>query len=280
MSFDPEAYTDDARKSWQAVAPDYLRLSAELFGPITRDFIDFAGVRPGERILDVACGPGTATLPIARAIGPSGRVVGVDLAFGMLKLAGERAAQSKLAQAEFREMNAEQLDFPDETFDAGVCQLGLMLFARPARAAGELARVVKRGGRVGLLVQGRAEGMQFTSLLMRALVKRAPQLKVPGAPTLYAFAPEGALSGLLKDAGLSSPVERRLSGAFSFASPQAYWDLATRGSGRTGAVLRSLEPAARDEVRREVFAELETLRDGDARVRVPYEVVMARAEKA
>lgn len=280
MGFDASAYTEDSRRNWQAAAPGYERMSSELFGPLTREFLGFIGLKPGERVLDVACGPGTATLPAARAVGPSGRVVGVDLAFGMLKLAGERAAAESLGQAEFREMNAESLDFPDATFDAVLCQLGFMLFARPDAAAREMARVAKPGGRVAVLVQGLAERMQFTSLLMRAMVARAPQLKTPGGPTLYAFAREGALSSALAAAGLPGAVERRLAGVFPFSSPEDYWQTMTRSAGKTGSMLRSLDEAARAAIQADAFAQLERLRDVSGRVLVPYEVVMAKAVKA
>jgi ubiquinone/menaquinone biosynthesis C-methylase UbiE len=274
--FDPDAFTAESKQAWSSVSDRYDRLSAALFPPITKAFLEFAGPRPGQRLLDVACGPGALTEAAAAAVGPTGRAVGVDLSPGMLKLAMGRAVSLNL---EYREMNAESLDFPEAVFDAVVCQLGLMLFARPQAALAEMARVCRRGGVVACLVQGSPERMLFTSLLMRTLVRHAPELKQPGAPTLYAFAAPGVLEGALEGCGLRQVVSTRLAGTFPFASAEAYWTTLTEGGGRSGAMLRSLGEEKQRAVRAETLAEAERFRRG-ARWEIPYEVVMAKGVKA
>lgn len=272
-TFDAGLYTDELKRSWNAAAPHYGRLGADLFPPLTRSFIDFAALKPGQSVLDVACGPGTATELALQAIGAGGKIVGVDLSFEMLKLAG-----SRLGPVDLREMNAEALDFPNETFDAVICQLGLMLFARPETALREMARVSKVGGRVACLVQGTAEKMQFTSLIMKTMLRRAPEIKAEGAPGLYAFGPEGKLESALKQAGLADVRARRLTGAFAFESVEAYWELMTSGAGRTGAMLKTLPEAAREAVKKDVLAGAAAFRR-DGRVEIPFEVVMAHGVK-
>src|SRR6185295_14017163 len=130
---------------------------------------------------------------------------------------------------DLREMDAEELDFPDGTFDAVICQLGLMLFARPEAALGEMTRVVKRGGRISCLVQGDPEKMIFSSLINKTLFRHAPDLKLPGAPNIYAFAGDGVLEWAFRAAELSEIRTARLAGTFPFASPEAYWDTMTSG---------------------------------------------------
>ncbi len=277
MAFDPGLFTEEARRRWNEAAPAYEQLSASLFSPITDAFAEFCRLAPGERVLDVACGPGAATLAAARAVGPAGRVVGVDLSPAMLEAARRRAAAAP-APIEWRAASAEELDMPDASFDAVVCQLGLMLFARPTEALRQMARVVRGGGRVACLVQGLREKMVFTSLVMGVLLRHAPQLKEEGAPTLYAFAKPGMLEAALASAGLVVEASRRLEGTFKFDSPQAYWDLMTAGAGRTGAVLRSLPEAAQRQVRDEVLTQARRYA-ADGGVAIPFEVVMARAAK-
>lgn len=273
MSFDPDAFTAESRKHWTDVALHYERMSAALFAPITEQFARFCAAQDGESVLDLACGPGTLTASLVSAVGPRGRVVGVDLAEGMLE-----RARAAVPGARFVAMNAESLDLPDGGFDLVACQLGLMLFARPERALAEMVRVAAPGGRVACLVQGTREGMKFTSVLMMAMAKRAPQLKTPGAPVLFAFGPEGVLENALAAAGLSDIKGRRLAGTLAFASAQAYWDEMTRSAGRTGVLLRSLDAATQALVKTDVFAELETFRSG-AGLAIPFEVVMARGFK-
>jgi ubiquinone/menaquinone biosynthesis C-methylase UbiE len=276
-SFDHGAFTAHSKHSWSSVSESYDKMSALFFPPITSAFLSFVQLRPGQLVLDVACGPGTLTSAAARAVGPSGRVVGVDLAPGMLKLAMSRAVERNL---EYREMNAEELDLPESLFNVVLCQLGLMLFARPDHALSEMARVVKKGGAVACLVQGSPEKMLFTSLLMKTMVKHAPELKQAGAPNLYAYAPVGILDQALAKAGLWQIVSSRVSGVFSFASPEEYWGVLTDGGGRSGAMLRSLPEDKRAAIRAEVLAQASALRGANGRVEVPYEVVMAKGLKA
>lgn len=272
-AFDPEAYTADSKKNWTAAAPHYARLADDLFRPMAHAFVKFAGVKAGQTVLDVACGPGTATLAAAHAVGKQGRVVGVDLAPGMLKAAGER-----LGTIDLREMNAEAMDLPDATFDVVICQLGLMLFAAPEKAVAEMVRVCLPGGSVACLVQGQADKMVFTSLVMRTLARHAPELKVPGAPTLYSFGDPGALDSALAKAGLQQVASHRIDGVFTFPSAADYWRRMTEGAGRTGAMLRTLPAETQKAVERDVLKSAGGYRRG-GQLELPFEVVMARGRK-
>lgn len=275
-AFDPQSFTAESKRSWSSVSEPYDRMAAELFPPITAAFLDFVHLRPGQLVLDVACGPGTLTEAAARAVGQSGRVVGVDLSPGMLKLAMGRAVERNL---EYREMNAESLDLPDELFNAVLCQLGLMLFARPQAALSEMKRVCKPGGSVACLVQGSADKMLFTSMLMKTMVKHAPELKQPGAPNLYAFAAPGVLEQALEGAGLKQVAASRRAGVFPFASAEAYWAALTEGGGRSGAMLRSLPEETRRAVKDETLS-LAAAHRVDGGLAIPYEVVMAKGVRA
>lgn len=103
--------------------------------------IELAAARPGMRILDLACGPGTLSGRLAAQVAPGGEVVGVDLAAGMIELA--RAAE--IPNARFEIMDIEQLDFAGATFDAAVCGHGLQFATDLRRALREARRVLKAG---------------------------------------------------------------------------------------------------------------------------------------
>lgn len=276
QTFDPETFTEDSKKNWDQAAPHYERISTHYFAPVTKAFVDFAELRPGQSVLDVACGPGTATEAAALKVGPSGSVLGTDLSPEMLKIASSRCRKSAGGSVEFKEMNAEKMDLPDRRFDRVICQLGLMLFAKPKEALKEMARVVKKEGRVCCLVQGTADKMVFTSLLMKTMIKRAPQLKVPGAPSLYDFGSPGILEQALSQAGLSSIASERLTGTFAFSSPKDYWETMTSGAGRTGSMLKSLAPEIRRAVEDDALAKAAGYRAGGG-LEIPYEFVMAKA---
>ena len=172
--------------------------------------------------------------------------------------------------------DAQTLDLPDASFDAVICQLGLMLFAKPHDALAEMRRVAKPGAPVACLAQGRRSAMQFTALVMDAMVARAPHLRAPqGAPTLYAFGPDKILEEAFMKAGLTEIVAKRLNGIFRFKTPEEYWATMTEGAGRTGAMLRSLAPEVQAKVKADVLRRAAKRRVGGF-VEIPYEFTMAR----
>jgi SAM-dependent methyltransferase len=108
------------------------------------------GLREGERLLDVGCGTGEAVLALGDDLGPSGEIVGLDLSERMLRVA-RRTAAAAACRVRFAVGDACALDEPDDSYDAVRSERTLQWLADPARAAAELARVVRRGGRVSLI---------------------------------------------------------------------------------------------------------------------------------
>ncbi len=104
--------------------------------------LDYLKPRPGMRILDLACGPGTLTLPMARALNGGGEVIGVDLAEGMLAVA-RQAAGGRSLPVRFLRMDIENLQFPAATFEAVSCGHGLHFLPNLGRALREVRRVMK-----------------------------------------------------------------------------------------------------------------------------------------
>jgi demethylmenaquinone methyltransferase/2-methoxy-6-polyprenyl-1,4-benzoquinol methylase len=114
---------------------------------------DLALVGPGDRALDVATGTGDLALELARRVAPGGEVVGVDFSDRMLELARAKATTRFAGgtQIRFEQANALELPYPDDRFDAATVGFGARNFADLERGLGELARVVRRGGRVVVL---------------------------------------------------------------------------------------------------------------------------------
>jgi SAM-dependent methyltransferase len=114
-------------------------------------YLDLIRLRAGERVLDVGCGSGVATRDVARRVGPTGRVVGVDPGAGFLEVARELAAGEGLAdRTEFREGRLEALPFPDRSFDVVLAVTVLSHVPGGAGALPELVRVTRPGGRIGV----------------------------------------------------------------------------------------------------------------------------------
>ena len=274
--FDPEAHTAASLEVWNEAAPGYDKLSSALFGPTAEAFVDFAGLRRGSRVLDVACGSGLASRAAARRAGEKGGVLAVDLSPAMLARAASHPAGERAAPIEFRAMNAEKLELGDRSFDAVICQLGLMQFAKPSQALEEMRRVAKPGAPVACLVHGRRTSMLFAALILDAIVERAPRLRAPaGAPTPFRFGPDGVLEEAFALAGLTEIVARRLSGVFRFPSAEEYWKTVTEGPGRNAALLASLSAEERSKIKADVTRRAAKRRVG-RHVAIPYEFAMAR----
>lgn len=278
-AFDPAAHTAESRAVWDEAAERYEKLSNSLFGRIAEEFVAFAGLRKKWRVLDAACGPGIASRAAAARIDEKGSVLGVDLAPGMLARAKAAPAARRAAPIEYAEMDVHDLKLADGSFDAAISQLGLMLFAQPDKALSEMVRVVKPGGVVACLVQGRREKMLFTSLILHAITERAPDLRAPhGAPTLYTFGPDGVLEAAFARAGLRELSTKRLNGTFRFSSPEEYWSVMTEGAGRTGAMLRSLDAEDQAWVKKTVLRRALKNKTTTG-IEIPYELMMARGFK-
>lgn len=108
---------------------------------------EIAGVKPGQRVLDVACGTGVLTLAAEERVGSDGDVAGLDANPEMLSV-----ARSKSGRIQWREGRAEALPFPDQSFDAALSQFALMFFDDPPAALGEMMRVLKPGGQLAVAV--------------------------------------------------------------------------------------------------------------------------------
>src|SRR5687768_9527894 len=199
---DPKATT---RSQWDAVAPGWDRW----FEWYERNFAasiafccDATQLQPGSFVLDVACGTGQVAVAAARRVRPGGRVIATDISPEMLDVARRRAMQAGLANLEFREMDGEQLDFPDETFDAVTCAYALMFYPDLTRAIAEARRVLKPGGRFAVIAWDDPSKSPFLTIAGRAVAQFFPaQPPNANAPGAFRFARQGALEDALRAGG-------------------------------------------------------------------------------
>jgi O-methyltransferase / aklanonic acid methyltransferase len=184
-------------------AARYDRTGPSVFGRFGARLAEQVPFAPAARVLDVATGTGAALLPVARRLGPLGRVTGIDLSAGML-LETERAASAEgLTNVELRRMDAGHLEFPDETFDAVLCAHAIFLFPDRQVALGEMYRVTKPGGYVGVSIFGNTPPAfaPAWALLVEQLLAYGVAVQVPN-PLAY-YTPE-EMESLLGRCGLRS----------------------------------------------------------------------------
>ena len=134
--------------SYDAVAAEFDRLAERLSAPIAMRMIELAQLKPSNCILDVGTGTGLVALRVARVL-TGGRVIGIDHSPGMIEQACAKARRSGLGEVvTFRLSDAEQLEFPDQSFDVVFSLYALFHFPEPLRALGEMYRVLRPGGHV------------------------------------------------------------------------------------------------------------------------------------
>lgn len=163
---------------------------------------ELVGLRPGERVLDVACGTGDWTRCAAARVGPQGQVVGLDISPEMLAMARRKdGAGSAAAAIEWREGTADALPFPDAAFDVVCCQLGLMFFPDRIAALREMRRVLVPGGRLALMVWGRMAQCPGQSAVAAAWARHLGSEAAAGFHRQHVLGDPAEVHGLIAAAG-------------------------------------------------------------------------------
>lgn len=193
-------------RSFTGSAPEnYERYFVPVIGgPLAVDLVKQAGLRAGERVLDVACGTGIVTRLAAERVGPKGSVAALDVNAAMLEVA-RSAVRSTTPPIRWYETTVESIPLEDESFDVVLCQLGLMFVTDKSAAAKEMARVVAPGGRILVSVP---TPTQFFGVAEQAFARHVP----PAAPfvrMVFSLDDAGELERLYRDAGLRDVVVRR-----------------------------------------------------------------------
>jgi SAM-dependent methyltransferase len=131
------------RYGWDKAAAWYEQSWQRQLAPAQATMMALAGLAPGERVVDVACGTGLVSFAAAEAVGPTGVVVGTDISEVMVTLAGARARSRGFKHVSFARADAEDLSaLQDASFDVALCGLGLMYVPDPLKAVREMTRLV------------------------------------------------------------------------------------------------------------------------------------------
>lgn len=261
------------RYGWDKASTDYERYWSVQLAPAQSRLVELAALRPGERVLDVACGTGLVTFPAAAAVGPDGYVVGTDLSQEMVNRATEEAGARRIANTTFERMDAEALRFDDESFDAVVCSLGLMYVPDPLKSLSEMHRVVRPGGRVVVAVWGDRRRWGWAEIF--SIVDRRVASEV--CPMFFQLGTGDALSGVMRAAGLTNVYVERLDTTLEYASGRQACGAAFDG-GPVALAYSRFDRPTRDSAHAEYLASIKPYRRGDGYA-VPGEFVIARAAR-
>jgi ubiquinone/menaquinone biosynthesis C-methylase UbiE len=202
----PDEQRAHVRGMWAAVASGWREHAEWIDGrgaDVTAVLLAAMRPQPGERVLELACGPGGVGLAAAPLVGPAGEVVLSDVVPEMTAIAAARAEELGLGNVSSRELDLEQIDEPDGCYDAVVCREGLMFAPDPARAAHEIRRVLRPGGRVAIAVWGPRERNPWLGIVLDAVSEQTGRpVPPPGVPGPFSLSDAGHVRALLTGASL------------------------------------------------------------------------------
>lgn len=213
--------------------------------PTTMALLAFAAPAPGERVVDIGCGCGAPTLDFARAVGPAGRVVGMDISSPMLTEGAARARAAGLGNLAWRQ--ADPATEPLEPYDLLTSAMGTMFFGDPVAAFANMRRAAAPGARLAILCWRGLDENPWVAVPMAAVARHLPPrpAPVPNAPGMFGFANPDHVTAIFAAAGWAPPSFQRLDLDLDIAAGKGL-DEAVQQTMRIGAVnswLRS-QPAA------------------------------------
>jgi ubiquinone/menaquinone biosynthesis C-methylase UbiE len=250
---------------WGAVAPgweqnaDFVDSRTE---DLTRAMLEAAALEPGDRVLELACGPGGLGIAAADRVGADGEVVLSDVAPQMTAIAAARSEARGLGNVTTLDLDLERVDQPDGSYDAVLCREGIMLVPDHDGAASEMRRVLRPGGRAVVSVWGPRERNPWLGAMLDAV---GTQLGVtfppPGLPGPFALDGRDKLLAVLSGAGFEDVAVDEVEAPWIGASFDQWWLVTTALAGPLAKVLEAQPPEAIDAIRsraREALAPYET----------------------
>jgi SAM-dependent methyltransferase len=226
--------------SFDVAADSYDRYMGRYSTLLSPQMADLAGVRDGQRVLDVGCGPGALTAELVRRLGPA-VVAAVDPSEPFVA-----AARSRYPGVDVVQASAEELPFADRAFDAALAQLVVHFMSDPVAGLAEMARVTRRDGVVAACVWDHAGRGGPLRLFWQAARALDPDVE---DESHLAGVREGHLAELFAAAGLREIEATAISATLEHTSFDEWWEPFTGGVGPAGSYLAGLDPERKAALR-------------------------------
>lgn len=234
-TFDPAAFRSFELQGWNRVYSGYHQHLERLTTQTIPQMLEACDVAQGTQVLDVACGPGYVS-GAAAAMGAE--TVGVDLAENMLRLASEN-----FPELTFQSGDAEDLPFPDRTFDAVLINFGILHFPDADKALAEAHRVLRNGGRLGFTAWAGPENSAIGIVLSAVEKEGTLEADLPAGTPFFRFADHSECDRVLRDIGFSDVTCTDMSLTWRLPTPDALMDSFRKATARTSGLLDAQDPA-------------------------------------
>jgi len=251
-------------------APQYGGKSASFFTYFGKRLVEQVNVMPNQHILDVATGRGAVLFPLANAVGPLGKVVGIDISQQMLIETQKEILKKNLSWVDLQCMDAERLNFLDDSFDFVFCGFAMFFLPSIFTALSEFRRVLKPGGMLAISTWG--EDSKLDTLINEAIRQLCPASSLAITP----FWGEKEISTCLKEAGFKDMEIVKEIKTFSHCTPREWWD--SLWSHGTRAKFEQLTTNQIADLRKKMLKEASESNEGQ--IDEDLHVFYAKAKKA
>lgn len=258
------------RYGWDRAAPHYERAWSHALAPATAAVLASAALRPGEHVLDVACGSGVLTRAAWLSVAEGGgEVVGTDLSEQMLAHASEQSPQCRFVRADGQYLEE---GLPTEDFDVVLCGLGLMYMPDPERALASMVRRLRPGGRLVVSVWGERRACAWADLF--TIIDAQVHSEV--CPMFFRLGGSGALAQALRGAGLGRVATDRITTVAAYADERSACEAAFV-AGPVALAYSRFDEATRSAVHTDYLAAIKPWRVGSG-FRLPGEFVVGSGQ--
>jgi SAM-dependent methyltransferase len=251
----------------------------EVTMPVSTWMIEHLALQPGQRVLDLAAGPGDTGFMAAELIKPAGTLICSDGTEAMLEVARARARELGIDNVEFKRLELEWIDLPIASVDAALCRWALMLLVDAGSALQECRRVLRPGGRFALAVWDVAERNPWATIPGRALVElglAAPP--DPDAPGMFSLSDPARLRELLEGAGFGEVVTEPVEIPRAYADVEEFVEETLDLSGVFSRAYGPLDEEERAEVRTRIESLAAPFSEADRSLRFPGVALAAAAQ--
>ncbi len=237
MFSDAEAYNGGMGRHSRLLAPLFIRF--------------IGSIQDGDHVLDVGCGTGSLTFTIANTAQPS-KIIGIDRSEGFIEYVRSINADPRVT---FEVGDAQQLPYPEASFDKSLSMLVIHFVPDPPRVVSEMRRVTRPGGMVALCTWDFPSGVEMNTIFRKAATALDPSAEIPRVSIF--LVKEGTIPALLVGSGLREVEETSLTMRMNYDSFNDLWSNWLRGGGPVGSYLVKLSPehkqALHDKLHQEVL---------------------------
>ena len=278
LTIDSKQYKEELRHGYNNAAPGWQKWWKTIETAtqvVSKRLVELAEIKPGSKVLDIATGMGEPALTAAKKVGNTGHILAIDISPRMIYFAKQRAISLGLQDVvEFKEGDAETIDFPSSTFDASLCRWGLMFLPNPEAGLSNIYRSLVKGGHFAAAVWASPEKVPFISVPMNIVLQ---ETNSPPPRTLgpFSMSDQNNLKKFYKESGFIDIVIERIKVVSDFDSSDDFTTFTIdHGGPALQKILAGETYERRQQIEKAISKGSEKFADSSGKVRFENEAIV------